>query len=170
MFRAFENLPSDAVYDTLDSPVGRLTLVASGEGLHALAWARDGDDVELVARRSPRHPVLASARAQLREYFARKRRAFDLPLAPRGTAFQLRAWRELSKIPYGTTISYGEQARRVGDARKARAVGTANGSNPLSIIVPCHRVIASTGALTGFGGGLANKRYLLDLEATEGGR
>lgn len=170
MFRAFENLPSDAVYDVLDSPVGRLTLVASGEGLHALAWARDGDDVELVVRRSPRHRVLAAARAQLREYFAGKRRAFDLPLAPRGTPFQLRVWRELSKIPYGSTISYGEQARRIGDPRKARAVGTANGSNPLSIIVPCHRVIASTGALAGFGGGLANKRYLLDLEATAGGR
>lgn len=165
MFRAFENLPNDAVYDELDSPVGRLAIVASSAGVHAVAWPRAKDDLAAVARREPDHAVIAETRKQLREYFAGKRRDFDLPLAPRGTAFQMRAWKELRKIPYGATISYAEQARRVGDERKARAVGTANGSNPISIVVPCHRVIAKSGSLAGFGGGLENKKYLLELES-----
>lgn len=174
MFRAFENLPNDAVYDELDSPVGRLVIVATDKGLHALAWPdKQGkgkrgkrDDLAERARREPDHPVLVETRKQLGEYFAGRRTDFDLPLAPQGTAFQMRAWRELRKIPYGSTISYAEQARRVGDIRKARAVGTANGSNPISIVVPCHRVVAKSGALAGFGGGLENKKYLLELEAT----
>lgn len=174
MFRAFDNLPNDAVYDELDSPVGRLVIVATDKGLHALAWPhKQGQDeqgkrhdLSTRARREPDHPVLAETRKQLGEYFAGRRTDFDLPLAPQGTAFQMKAWRELRKIPYGATISYAEQARRVGDIRKARAVGTANGSNPISIVVPCHRVVAKSGALAGFGGGLENKRYLLELEAT----
>lgn len=170
MFRAFENLPSDAVFDELDSPVGRLAIVASREGVHAIAWPRANDDLSAVARREPDHAVIAETRKQLREYFAGKRKDFDLPLAPRGTKFQMRAWKELRKIPYGSTISYGEQARRVGDERMARAVGTANGSNPISIVVPCHRVIAKSGSLAGFGGGLENKKYLLELESTARGR
>ena len=98
---------------------------------------------------------------QLSEYFSGKRKDFDIPLAPKGTVFQLMAWRELSKIPYGETISYGEQARRVGDIKKARAVGMANGQNPISIIIPCHRVIGSSGVLTGYAGGLDVKEKLL---------
>ena len=166
MFRAFENLPNDAVYDELDSPVGRLVVVATAKGVHAIAWPRKGDDLSARARREPDHPVIVETRRQLGEYFAGRRTDFDLPLAPQGTDFQMKAWRELRKIPYGATISYAEQARRVGDIKKARAVGTANGSNPISIVVPCHRVVATSGALAGFGGGLEDKKYLLELEAT----
>ncbi len=101
---------------------------------------------------------------QLGEYFAGERLEFDLPLRPVGTAFQLAAWRALTTIPYGRTVSYGEQARRLGHAGRARAVGAANGSNPLPIVVPCHRVIGADGSLTGFGGGLEIKAWLLDHE------
>ncbi|MDR3671218.1 MAG: methylated-DNA--[protein]-cysteine S-methyltransferase [Holophaga sp.] len=107
---------------------------------------------------------LAPVRRQLEEYFRGERRAFDLPLALRGTPFQLRVWAELQRIPYGATISYGELARRLGDPNLTRAVGAANGANPVSIIVPCHRVIGADGSLTGYGGGLENKRALLALE------
>lgn len=141
---------------TIPSPVGALTLTASDKGLQRLEFkgGRHNDD----------HPVLKKAVRQLEEYFAGKRRAFDVPLDPQGTPFQLKAWRELSKIPYGATISYGEQAKRIGDVRKARPIGQANGKNPISIIVPCHRVIGASGKLTGYGGGLRHKQFLLDLE------
>lgn len=154
-------LPADAVRDVIKTPVGELTLVASSEGLHAIVWNAESL-VDLPRRRDD--AVLSAAARQLEEYFAKRRRTFELPLAPRGTAFQLRAWKELSRIPYGATISYEEQARRVGDSNKARAVGTANGQNPIAIVVPCHRVVAKSGALAGFGGGIENKRLLLDLE------
>jgi methylated-DNA-[protein]-cysteine S-methyltransferase len=101
---------------------------------------------------------------QLAAYFRGEARGFDLALAPRGTAFQLRVWAELARIPYGVTVSYGALARRLGDANLGRAVGAANGANPISIVVPCHRVIGADGSLTGYGGGLANKRALLELE------
>jgi methylated-DNA-[protein]-cysteine S-methyltransferase len=151
------------VITVVASPVGPLTLVAGVAGLsHVLfgdqrpATAMDaGDD---GAR------VLSEAQRQLAEYFAGERRSFDLPLDPRGTPFQLGVWRLLGEIPYGETISYGEQARRLGRLGAARAVGAANGRNPLSIVVPCHRVVGADGRLVGFGGGLDAKRYLLDLE------
>ncbi len=108
--------------------------------------------------------VLDQAVAQLEEYFAGTRREFNLRLDPGGTPFQQSAWMVLRSIPYGRTMTYGEQARRLGDPNKARAVGAANGKNPLSIVVPCHRVIGSTGHLTGFGGGLVAKSWLLDHE------
>jgi methylated-DNA-[protein]-cysteine S-methyltransferase len=101
---------------------------------------------------------------QLREYFAGTRRQFDLVLAPQGTTFQQTVWRALQDIPYGETTSYGELARRIGDVKATRAVGLANGANPIAIVIPCHRVIGAGGALTGFGGGLPTKRALLDLE------
>lgn len=154
-------LPDDCVRDVLDSPVGALTLVASDRGLHVLGW--DADPYADLPMR-PRHEVIRAAKKQLTEYFARKRRSFELPLVLDGTPFQVRAWRELLRIPYGETISYDEQARRVGDRNKARAVGMANGQNRIAIIIPCHRVIAKSGALAGFGGGVPNKRRLLDLE------
>lgn len=110
-------------------------------------------------------PVLALAAAQLAEYFDGARRDFDVPLAPRGTGFQRLVWRELAKIPYGETRSYGELARALGRPAASRAVGAANGRNPISILVPCHRVIAGSGALTGYAGGLAAKRWLLEHEA-----
>ena len=101
---------------------------------------------------------------QLKEYFSMKRKIFDLPLVLNGTEFQKKAWKQLLKIHYGKTISYGEQAERIGDAKKARAVGAANARNPISIVVPCHRIIAKNGDLTGFGGGLDNKKFLINLE------
>ena len=153
----------------LPTPVGELTLAAGARGLQALLWPDDDgerdhelgdvDDVPPAVA-----AVLDAAEAQLGEYFAGERTTFELPLDPHGTPFQLLAWEALRTIPYGQTVSYGEQARRLGDVRKSRAVGAANGRNPISIIVPCHRVIGSDGSLTGFGGGLDVKSWLLDHE------
>jgi len=152
---------------TLPSPTGPLTLLASDRGLRAVMWR--GEDAEsptdLGASIAPGDsPVLDEAARQLEEYFAGTRQAFDVPLDPVGTPFQLAAWQILRTIPYGRTLSYGEQAARLGDPNKARAVGAANGRNPLAIVVPCHRVVGSTGKLTGFGGGLDTKAWLLDHE------
>lgn len=151
----------------IDSPIGTLTVVVSDAGVRALLMSTESpdrihldDDVELGD-----HRLLDAAAAQLGEYFAGTRRDFDLPLDPHGTDFQLRAWQALRTIPYGETVSYGEQARRLGDVNKARAVGAANGKNPISIIVPCHRVIGSNGSLTGFGGGIETKAWLLAHES-----
>lgn len=146
-----------------ESPVGALTLVATDTGLRAVWWPDDARALP-VDQRDEAHPVLAKATVQLQEYFAGDRREFDLPLEPAGTPFQLTVWDVLRTIPYGETITYGEQARRLGDTRKARAVGAANGRNPLSIVVPCHRVVGASGALTGFAGGMGTKRWLLDFE------
>jgi methylated-DNA-[protein]-cysteine S-methyltransferase len=157
---------------TLSSPVGVLTLAASDAGLRYVLWEADGRD-DLTARiaapgsasASPGAvAVLADAVAQLGEYFDGVRTEFDLPLDAQGTPFQRSAWTALCTIPFGETVSYGEQARRLGDARKARAVGAANGRNPISIVVPCHRVVGSNGSLTGFAAGLDAKAWLLDHE------
>ena len=152
------------LYDYFDSPVGRLTLAADEDGLRHIAFELGrhplwvGDDWRRDAS------VFAAVRAQLDAYFAGELTAFDLPLAPQGSAFQMQVWTQLRAISYGATISYGELARRVGDASAARAVGAANGQNPLPIVVPCHRVIGADGSLTGFGGGLATKKFLLEHE------
>lgn len=152
-------------YDVIESPIGPLTVAADEAGLRrvffpsragrahapAAGWLRDSAPLREVAR-------------QLGEYFSGIRRAFSLRLAPEGTEFQLATWRALSEIPYGTTISYAELARRVGRPAASRAVGAANGANPLPIVVPCHRVIGADGSLTGFGGGLPIKHALLELE------
>ncbi|MDE3059818.1 MAG: methylated-DNA--[protein]-cysteine S-methyltransferase [Pseudomonadota bacterium] len=153
-------------YKTVSSPVGPLRLVASEKGLSAVLF-HDGCGSRRAfgaMEESDQHPLLRVVEKQLAEYFSGKRRAFDLPLDMQGTVFQIKAWRQLQKIPYGETISYGEQAKRLGDAKKARAAGMANGRNPLAIIVPCHRVIGASGDLTGFGGGLKTKQQLLELE------
>ena len=143
------------------TPVGPLTLTSDGAALTSLWFgARPGP-----GEPSPAHPVLAAAADELRAYFAGALRAFTVPLAPRGTPFQLAVWEQLRLIPYGTTTTYGELARRLGNPTAFRAVGLANGRNPLAIVVPCHRVIGSDGSLTGFGGGMDAKRTLLDLEA-----
>jgi methylated-DNA-[protein]-cysteine S-methyltransferase len=148
---------------TVDTPIGRLTLVASDDGLREIHFPNEtGGRPDGPA--DPQHPVLAETARQLAEYFAGERTDFDLPLRPAGTDFQLAAWRGLTRIPYGRTVSYGEQARRLGLAGKARAVGAANGRNPLPIVVPCHRVIGADGSLVGFGGGLETKAWLLDHE------
>lgn len=157
----------------IESPVGPLTLVATANGLHAVLFGAEAAE----ATSSAVDPgtgagaadvmaatILAQAEAQLAEYFAGERERFELPLAPRGTPFQIAAWETLRGIPYGATITYGEQARRLGRPAAARAVGAANGRNPLSIVVPCHRVVGADGRLVGFGGGIATKRFLLDLE------
>lgn len=141
---------------TMASPVGELTLVASPRGLRAVLWPNDRpgrvQDVEPNGADPAADEVLAAAMQQLNEYFAGSRREFDLPLDPVGTEFQQEAWQVLRTIPYGRTITYGEQAQRLGGIEKSRAVGAANGRNPISIVVPCHRVVGSTGSLTGFAG------------------
>jgi methylated-DNA-[protein]-cysteine S-methyltransferase len=155
-------------YKLMKSPVGTLRLVASDKGL-AGVWfersrperVRPRGDVE-----NARHPVLIEAERQLGEYFARRRRQFDLKLDFVGTPFQKAVWKTLLTIPFGQTRSYGEIARQLGRPSAFRAVGAANGRNPVSIVAPCHRVIASTGALTGFGGGLDVKERLLKLEGS----
>ncbi len=147
------------IYTHGDSPVGTLLLARNEEGLTAISF--DGAP-EAEWMRDDR--AFDDVRAQLRAYFAKELRAFDLPLAPRGTPFQLAVWRALREIPYGETRSYTQVANAVGRPHAVRAVGAANGANPLPIVVPCHRVIGANGSLTGFGGGLTAKRFLLDLE------
>ena len=152
------------------SPVGELTLVAGAHGLQALLWPNEepGQHVSPGVVDGPPSAAAAAlldaVEQQLAEYFAGDRTTFDVDLDPHGTPFQLLAWQALRTIPYGRTVSYGEQARRLGDPRKARAVGAENGRNPISIIVPCHRVVGADGSLTGFGGGLEAKAWLLDHE------
>jgi len=154
------------VYTTMKSPVGLLTLVAGDQGLAAVLW--ENDDLSRVrvgaTTQDAGHPVLAQAHQQLNEYFAGQRRQFTVKLDPVGTPFQNRVWNALRTIPFGETRSYGQIAAEIGSARAVRAVGAANGANPLSIIVPCHRVIGANGQLTGFAGGLAIKARLLALE------
>jgi methylated-DNA-[protein]-cysteine S-methyltransferase len=150
----------------VSSPIGRLLLTGDGYALTGL-WMLDADRhstrIEEGLTLSPE--PFAEAASQLEEYFAGDRKEFTVPLAPNGTAFQLAVWTELTKIPYGSTVSYGEVARALGKRPVAsRAVGLANGANPISIIVPCHRVIGSDGSLTGYGGGLDRKELLLRLE------
>jgi methylated-DNA-[protein]-cysteine S-methyltransferase len=151
---------------TIDSPIGTITLVADDDALVEVHLPDEKISSTTAAENTTpaEHGVLAQAADELREYFAGERLEFDVPLAPRGSAFQLAAWQALRTIPYGETVSYGEQARRLGDARKARAVGAANGRNPLPIVVPCHRVVGANGHLTGFGGGIECKAWLLDHE------
>lgn len=153
-------------HGVLDSPVGRLTLVASDAGLAAVLWENDDPArVRLdLGAENAQHPVIVEAARQLREYFAGSRTAFDLPLDPVGTPFQCQVWKLLLQIPYGETRTYGDLARMLGNPKAMRAVGAANGRNPLSIVAPCHRVIGANGELTGFAGGLEAKAYLLSLE------
>jgi methylated-DNA-[protein]-cysteine S-methyltransferase len=155
------------VSKTMPSPVGRLTLVASDAGLAAVLWENDDPKrVPLaIADEDARHPVLREAERQLNEYFANARTAFNLPLDFHGTDFQKQVWAALLTIPFGETRSYGEIARALGKPGAMRAVGAANGRNPISIIAPCHRVIGADGRLTGFAGGLKAKAHLLALES-----
>ena len=155
-------------YSYLESPVGPLLIAGDADAIHFIHFPRGGRAVKPRAgwTESPRGPV-SDALRQLREYFAGKRIEFDLPLAPEGTEFQRNVWRRLQEIPYGETISYGELAKRVGNPKASRAVGAANGQNPIPIVIPCHRVIGANGKLTGFGGGLPTKEALLALEARQ---
>jgi len=155
------------VFKTMKSPVGVLTLVASDKGLAAILWPKDDPKrVRLPAlARDDDHPVLRKAEKELAEYFAGKRKRFTVTLDFAGTDFQKQVWQALLAIPFGQTRSYGDIARDVGRPSAMRAVGAANGRNPISIIAPCHRVIGANGALTGFAGGLKAKQTLLALEA-----
>jgi len=164
-------------YIDVASPLGTLRLIAAGGALCGLRLPNDlgpppaerPAPVDAAppsgAVRSPDVRVLEAARRQLREYFEGRRQAFDLPLVLDGSGFQRRAWEALCRIPFGQTVSYGEQARAIARPKAARAVGAANGRNPIAIVVPCHRVIGSDGSLTGYGGGEPAKRWLLDHEA-----
>jgi methylated-DNA-[protein]-cysteine S-methyltransferase len=153
----------------LDSPVGSLSLVATDRALVALVWRREGHGRVPFdsAVDNSGHPVLRETLRQLREYFAGTRRAFDLALEFRGTEFQRRVWSALLTSPYGETRTYRQIAEQIGSPTAVRAVGAANGRNPISIIAPCHRVIGMNGDLTGFGGGLDAKAHLLALEAPQ---
>jgi methylated-DNA-[protein]-cysteine S-methyltransferase len=154
---------------TFDSPVGTLSLVAADRALVALVWRREGHRLVPFenAVEDPNHSVLRETARQLREYFAGKRRAFEIELDFRGTDFQRRVWAALREIPYGETRTYRQIAEQIGNPTAVRAVGAANGRNPISIIAPCHRVVGMSGDLTGFGGGLDAKAYLLSLEAPQ---
>ncbi|HKP54549.1 MAG TPA: methylated-DNA--[protein]-cysteine S-methyltransferase [Chloroflexia bacterium] len=154
-------------YTHLPSPLGPILLTSDGAGLTGLYMSeyKHGEEVRDDWILGDNAPLLQEAKRQLTAYFDGTLKEFDLPLTMRGTPFQLRVWEELTRIPYGTTISYGELARRVGNPNASRAVGLANGRNPISIIVPCHRVIGSDGKLTGYGGGLPRKSALLSFEA-----
>ena len=141
---------------TFDAPVGPVTIAAENGRITSLSFG--------ASLHSEPTPLLLEAKKQLEEYFAGRRREFQLPLAPKGTEFQQKVWKALLDIPYGETRSYGEIARAIGNPKASRAVGMANNRNPIAIIIPCHRVIGSTGKLVGYGGGLDKKEFLLNLE------
>jgi methylated-DNA-[protein]-cysteine S-methyltransferase len=155
----------------VDSPVGRLTLVATDEGLAGILWENDRPRrVRLnIEAEDNRHPVLIETERQLKEYFAGERKAFALKLDLTGTPFQLKVWNALLTIPFGETRSYGQIARQIGSPGAVRAVGAASGRNPVSIVAPCHRVVGSTGKLTGFAAGLDAKAHLLGFEGAKTG-
>lgn len=157
-------------YKFVDSPIGKLKLVASDTGLVGILWENDNPRrvrlEELVEE--PDQPILRETQKQLEEYFAGKRKEFEVPLDMRGTVFQKRVWEALLAIPFGETRTYGQLANQLGKPKATRAVGAANGRNPVAIIAPCHRVIGFSGKLTGFAGGLDAKAHLLNLEAEDG--
>jgi methylated-DNA-[protein]-cysteine S-methyltransferase len=152
------------IYTTVESPIGELLLLGDGEVLRGLYMQAGRRPIRIRAAWERDDSAFPEAREQLAQYFAGERTSFDLPMQLDGSVFQRTVWHALTEIPYGQTISYGELARRIDRPDLARAVGTANGQNPIAVVVPCHRVIGSDGKLVGYGGGLENKRLLLDLE------
>jgi len=154
---------SEEQREVVRTPIGELLLVADGDALVGVHFRVE--DRQSCLSGQARLPVLHETIQQLTEYFEGKRKAFDVPLLLRGTPFQLECWTALQRIPYGATATYGEIARSIGRPAAVRAVGAANGANPIPIIVPCHRVIGSNGSLTGFGGGIDVKRWLLEFES-----
>jgi methylated-DNA-[protein]-cysteine S-methyltransferase len=153
------------LYCTTESPIGELLLAGDGETLQLLHMQGGRHRIRVASDWKHSAEPFVPVRAQLAEYFDGRGRSFDLPLKPTGSPFELAVWRALLEIPYGETVSYGELAARIGRPDAARAVGVANGRNPIAVIIPCHRVIGADGSLTGYGGGLERKRLLLDLEA-----
>ncbi|WP_413988966.1 methylated-DNA--[protein]-cysteine S-methyltransferase [Labrys okinawensis] len=168
MAGALKGAAKDYFYKWTETPIGRLKLVASKDGLAAILWENDRPGrVRLnVVAEAQDHPILLETEQQLRDYFAGTRKAFDIRLDFAGTDFQKKVWAALLAIPFGETRTYAEIARRLGSPKAVRAVGAANGRNPISIIAPCHRVVGSSGELTGFAGGLEVKARLLGLEGT----
>lgn len=162
-----KNIKEKLVYKKIDGPIGVLTIAATDEALKLLLMNTESslyeDDI-LKLRRVDSHPILDRTEREINLYFQGKLKEFDIPLAPEGTEFQKKAWNVLRTIPYGEVYYYEQQAKLIGDFRKARAVGQANSVNPIAIIIPCHRVIGKNGKLTGFAGGLNVKEYLLELE------
>jgi methylated-DNA-[protein]-cysteine S-methyltransferase len=153
------------LYATFDSPIGELLVLGDGRAVRGLYMQEGRQGLAVQPGWIRDDEPFAAARAQLGEYFDGRRAAFDLSLELVGTPFQRRVWRALQEIPYGETVTYGQLARRLGRTAASRAVGAANGQNPISVVVPCHRVVGADGTLTGYGGGLERKRFLLDLEA-----
>lgn len=154
-------------YTLIASPIDELLLLAEGDVIVSLQMATHRGSARMIESgwmRDDRDPLLDHARAQIEAYFEKKRIAFDLPLRPAGTDFQRRVWDALLEIPFGQTCSYGDLAKRLGDANASRAVGLANGRNPIALLIPCHRVIGADGSLTGFGGGIDRKQFLLHHE------
>ena len=149
-------------FDGMSTPLGRLHIVVSDDAVLRIYFPNEQWTEEYIRR--PKHPLILETKKQLAEYFKGERKSFDLPLSPVGTEFQKRAWKVLAKIPYGQTISYSDEAKRMKSPLSVRAVGSANGKNPLPIVIPCHRVVAKGGKLGGYSGGLHNKELLLTLE------
>lgn len=160
--------PRSLFYTSMDSPIGELLLLGDDHALHGLYMQDGRRPVEIAPQWQSSTAPFTGVQAQLREYFAGERVEFQTPLTLDGTPFERQVWRELIAIPYGETVSYGEIARRIDQPSAARAVGLANGRNPIAVIVPCHRVIGANGTLTGYGGGLERKQLLLELERGQG--
>jgi methylated-DNA-[protein]-cysteine S-methyltransferase len=153
-------------YQQIPSEVGKLTLIAHEKALVAILWENEKlNRVKFPSiKEEKNHPVINETKKQLKEYFKRQRKSFDIPMDPQGTEFQKEVWEALKEIPYGTTLSYGQIAKNIGRPNASRAVGGAIGKNPISIFIPCHRVIGSNGKLTGFAGGISTKATLLKIE------
>lgn len=154
-------MPQTTEHIYFDSPVGSLKLSATREALSSIHFAENKNG---KLKSSTDNKILEAAKNQLAEYFNRNRQTFDIPLAPEGTDFELQVWGQIKTIPYGSTATYSEIAKRLGDVNKVRAVGKANGQNPISIIIPCHRIIGTNNKLTGYAGGIERKRWLLQHE------
>lgn len=161
--------PKRITYTLLESPLGEILIAGTQSGLTRIAFQEGTRAIEPPAEWLRDDEALSAATIQIHEYFEGSRRVFDLALSPAGTPFQLKAWKALVDIPYGQTATYGDQANRIGRATASRAVGAANGKNPLPIVLPCHRVIAKSGNLTGYAGGLRFKAALLELEHSHAG-
>ena len=160
-------MDKNCFYKTMKSPVGELKLIANDKGLVGILWEKDNPKRIQVREYTKRnnHPILVKIEKELKEYFAKKHKKFSTKIDLIGTEFQKKVWLALLTIPFGETRSYADIAKQINNSSAVRAVGGAIGKNPISIIIPCHRVIASSGKLTGFAGGLTNKKYLLDLES-----
>jgi methylated-DNA-[protein]-cysteine S-methyltransferase len=159
------NLMNQIQYKMMVSNIGALYLTASSKGVRGICWSKQPVKlIKSLGRSCPEEKILDDTRAQLEEYFDGQRKIFDVPLDVEGTAFQKHVWRELAKIPFGQTVSYGGVAKGIKNPKAVRAVGSANGKNPVCVIIPCHRVIAADGSIGGYAGGIAVKRQLLRLE------